>query len=361
MSDPSYRDTGVDTHAAAASISKFSDLIRGTFNFHQNVGRVMLDLGYFANVIDLGNNTGLAISTDGVGTKILIAQAMNKYDTVGIDCMAMNVNDLLCVGAEPLALVDYIAVESAQPDFIYELMQGIYEGAKLANVSIPAGEIAQVKELIHGSRDGKGFDLVASCVGTVPLDKMIIGKNIIPGDTVIGVKSSGLHSNGYTMARRVLLQEMNLSITDHMPELNRTLGEEMLEPTHIYVKPVVKLLQDNLNLKALINITGDGLFNLIRVDSETGYEIDFLPIPQPIFQLIQNGGKITNEEMYTVFNMGIGFCVVIDPSDAQKAMSVFEECGFDPFIMGKTTHDTQKKIHVFPLNLEGKDGEWIKV
>lgn len=361
MSEPSYKNIGVDTHAAAESINKFSGLLRSTFDFHQHVGKVMLDLGYFANVIDLGNNTGLAISTDGVGTKILIAQAMDKYDTIGIDCMAMNVNDLLCVGAVPIALVDYIAVESAQPDFIYELMKGLYEGAKQANVSIPAGEIAQVKELIHGSRNGKAFDLVATCIGTVPLDNIIIGQDIQQGDTVIGVKSSGLHSNGYTMARRVLLQEMSLSLTDYMPELSKTLGEELLVPTHIYVKPMVKLLQQNLKIKAMINITGDGLFNMIRVDSETGYEIDFLPEPHPIFKLIQQGGSISNEEMYTVFNMGIGFCIVIHPEDAQQAVTVIEKHGFETFVMGSAVHDTQKRLQVSPLNLIGKDGNWKKM
>ncbi len=361
MSGSSYKDTGVDTHAAAVSISKFSDLVRGTFAFHQNVGRVCLDLGYFANVIDVGNNLGIAISTDGVGTKILVAQAMDKYDTIGIDCVAMNVNDLLCVGATPLALVDYMAVESANPEFIYELMSGIYEGCRQANVSIPAGEIAQVKELIHGSREGKSFDLVASTIGTVPLDKIMIGQDIQPGDVVIGIRSSGLHSNGYTMARRVLLQDMNLSLNDSPPELNRSVGKELLEPTHIYVKPVLELFNQNRNIKALINITGDGLFNLIRVDSNTGYVIDHLPEPHPIFKLIQNGGKISTEEMYTTFNMGIGFCIVIHPEDAQSCLGIIEENGFEPFIMGHAIRDEHKHIHLTSLNLEGKNGVWKSV
>ena len=355
MDSFSYQKSGVDTVEASRSVVRIGELVRKTFAFHAGVGRVLLDIGYFANVIDLGQGIGLAISTDGVGTKILIAQALDKYDTVGIDCVAMNANDLLCVGARPLALVDYIAVETANADFIGELMKGLYEGAVQAQVSIPGGEIAQVKELIHGSRSGRAFDLVATCVGVVPVDRILIGCAIQPGDLVVGIKSSGLHSNGYTLARRALLQEKKYSLAQSFGELGRSLGEELLEPTLIYVKPAMAMLDAGLDVKAMIHITGDGLLNLARVDSPTGFLIDALPEPPPIFSLIQSAGDVAAAEMYTVFNMGIGFCIIVNPRDADRVMQIAAEQGFASTVIGKTTHDPEKKVLLPQKRLVGKD------
>ncbi len=177
-----YADTGViDASQEGSAQGALLDRIVGTFSFRQGIGRPLLGLGYFANVLDLGNNLGLAISTDGVGTKILIAQMMDKYDTVGIDCVAMSVNDVVCVGAEPVALTDYIAVQVAEEDLLQQLAAGICEGARRADISIPGGEIAQVPEMMHGSRDRRGFDLVGTCVGVVPTDRILIGQDIEDG------------------------------------------------------------------------------------------------------------------------------------------------------------------------------------
>ena len=360
MSSISYQKSGVDVDEASRSVSRIRELVSKTFQFHKTVGRVLLDMGYFANVIDLGKGQGLAISTDGVGTKILIAGAMDKYDTIGIDCVAMNVNDLLCVGATPLSLVDYIAVETAEADFITELAKGLYEGAVRANVSIPAGEIAQVGELIRTDHQGKAFDLVATCVGVVPLDRILLGQYIQPNDTVVGLRSSGLHSNGYTLARRVLLHDQQLSLEQPAGELNRTLGEELLEPTLIYVKPALEMLEQELTIKALIHITGDGLLNLTRVDSDTGYIIDSMPETQPIFSLIQQSGNITDEEMYTVFNMGIGFCVIVDPKDADKVIEISKQYNFDACAIGHTVADPEKKVVIPQKNLVGKESRFTR-
>jgi len=351
---PSYKHSGVDAAAAARSVAGFRDLLTRTFTFHPQVGRVVLDLGYF------GNNLGLAISTDGVGTKLLIAQAMNRYDTVGIDCVAMNVNDVLCLGAEPLSLVDYIAVETADSEFISELMKGFYEGAVQANVSIPGGEIAQVKEMIHGSRDGRAFDLVGTCVGLVALDRILLGQNIQPGDVVVGLSSSGIHSNGFTLARRVLFTENSFSPHERAGAMERPLGEELLIPTRIYVKPVLEMLRRPLNIKALAHITGDGLLNLPRVQSETGFVIDHLPEPQPIFKFIQSAGNIPDEEMYYVFNMGIGFCVVLDPQDADQAINIAEKHEIPAEVIGHTVADPERKVLIPQKKLVGQKDHFIK-
>lgn len=361
MGTDSYRRTGVNTIEASKSVARIGGMLRKTFEYRgAGMGRVLLDLGYYANVIDLGNNTGLAISTDGVGTKILVAQAMDKYDTVGIDCVAMNVNDLLCVGATPLSLVDYIAVETADSEFIAELVKGLCAGAEQANISIPAGEIAQVRELIHGGRAGKSFDLVATCVGTVPADRILVGRDIRPGDAVVGLWSSGIHSNGYTLARRVLLEQKRLPLDQPAGGLNRPLGEELLEPTLIYVKPVVEMFEKTLDIKALLHITGDGLLNLIRVDAPAGFIIEELPATPPIFQLIQEAGGVSDEEMFTVFNMGVGFCLVVDPAEADAALEIARRHGFEGAVIGKTVHDPARTVTVAPKNLIGRDGAFAK-
>ena len=175
-----------------------------TKTFALNAAKPLLPLGYYANILPLTAELGLAISTDGVGTKILIAQEMGIYDTIGIDCVAMNANDVICVGARPISMVDYIAVQKADPVLLGALAKGLYAGAEQAGINIPAGEIAQVREMIHGARDGFGFDLVGTCVGTVPLDRILIGQDARPGDVVVGIASSGVHSNGFTLARTVL-------------------------------------------------------------------------------------------------------------------------------------------------------------
>ncbi len=355
-----YKECGVDAEAASKAVNQFSDYINKTFALRPSLGKAVLRLGYFANVIDLGNNQGLAISTDGVGTKILVAQEMDKYDTIGIDCIAMNVNDILCVGAEPLSLVDYIAVEKADTDFITEIVKGLYEGAVQSNITIPAGEIAQVKEIIHGSRDGKAFDLIGTSVGTVSLDRIINGRNIQPGDLVVGLRSSGLHSNGFTLARRVLLAENKLSLHEPAGNVTRNLGEELLEPTAIYVKPIVQMLRQNLEINALVHITGDGFLNLSRVESEMGFIIDDLPEPHPIFDLIQTKGQISDEEMYYVFNMGIGFCIILTPADAEKAIEIANKHHIQAKIIGKAVSDPQKKVEIPQKSLVGYQGQFNK-
>src|SRR5215216_1588680 len=201
----SYQAAGVDTDREDHALTRLVKHIKPTWPTH-GTGRVALDIGYFANVLDLGG-IGLAITTDGVGTKVMIAQLMNTYNTIGIDCVAMNVNDLLCVGATPISMVDYLAIESLNPDMIEAIAEGMAQGAEQANISISGGEMAQLRDIIKGAMPELGFDLAGTAIGTVALDKIIIGQQIEDGDVVIGIESNGIHSNGLSLARHVFLEK----------------------------------------------------------------------------------------------------------------------------------------------------------
>lgn len=352
--DLTYQTSGVDVSKEETSLSRMLQLIKQTFCLRKGIGAVKLDIKYFANVIDIGHGLGIALSTDGVGTKILVAQMMGKYDTVGIDCVAMNVNDVICVGAEPLSMLDYLAIENPDPNFLVEIAKGLCKGCEISKITLAGGELSQIKEMIKGKREGYAFDLVGMCIGIVPLDKIIIGQNIVEGDAVIGLASSGIHSNGLTLARRILFDKMGFSVNTHLNQLNRlgkTIGEELLEPTHIYVPEVMEMLKSGLNIKALINITSDGLLNLLRVESKVGFIIDHLPEPQPIFNLIQEYGNIPDEEMYIVYNMGVGFCVVVDQKDADQVMTMAKEYGVESFRLGSAVDEPKERVIIKPKSL----------
>ena len=344
------------TEASQPALSGLLGWVHRSLQLRPTIGRSALPVGYFANVIDLGAGQGLAISTDGVGTKLLVAQRMDRYDTIGIDCVAMNVNDVLCVGAEPLALVDYLAVEQSEPRLLEAVGKGLYEGARRANVSIVGGELAEVPAIVHGERPGFGFDLAATCVGLVPLDRVIDGGKLEAGDVLIGLPSSGIHSNGLTLARQVLLAPGGYRLDEHVPELGRTLGEELLEPTTIYVRDVLEVLRSGIAVHALAHITGDGLLNLARVRAPVGYLIEELPDPPPIFRLIQRMGKVPDEEMYRVFNMGIGFCLAVSPDQADAALALLRRFYPGASRLGQAIPDPARQIFVRPRGLVGRGG-----
>jgi phosphoribosylformylglycinamidine cyclo-ligase len=346
-----YQQAGVDTDRASTGLKGLLHWVVQTHAWRQDAGAVRLPIGYYANVIDIGHGIGLAISTDGVGSKLLVAQLMDKYDTVGIDCVAMNANDILCVGARPLSMVDYLAVQTPQPRLLEELGKGLYEGAKQANITIAGGELAQIGEMIKGVRDGYAFDLAATCVGTVPLDRLLVGQDIRVGDLLLGLASTGIHSNGLTLARRVLLDQEGLRVDQHVPELGRLLGEELLAPTRIYVREVCAMLDAQLPIKALLHITGDGLLNLRRIQAPMGFVIDQLPEPPPIFRLIQAHGRVSDAEMYQVFNMGVGFCVVTAPMAAAQVHAIARQHGVIAYDLGHAVVDPERRIWVRPKHL----------
>jgi phosphoribosylformylglycinamidine cyclo-ligase len=354
----SYKAAGVDSGQKDQAMERLGNWVERSFEIRP--GEVKLPLGYFANVIDGGNGMGLAVSTDGVGTKILVAEMLEKYDTVGIDCIAMNVNDVLCVGAEPLAILDYIAVEVPHPDLLESLAKGLYRGAELAHVTIPGGEIAQIKEMIRGLREGYAFDLVATCVGKVPLDKILIGQDVAEGDAIIGLRSSGIHSNGLTMARRVFFERLGWKVDHFVPELGRTIGEELLEPTRIYVREVMDMMNAGLKIKAMAHITSTGFLNLNRAAAPMGYVLDKLPEPLPIFKLLQNEGGVSIEDMYFTYNMGIGFCIVIDPKDVDAAHAIAQKHNVPSFTIGHTVMDPEKKVSLPQVGLVGFDDKFSR-
>jgi phosphoribosylformylglycinamidine cyclo-ligase len=347
-----YSHAGVDTAQEEAALKRLVHQLQPTWPI-QGIGRVVLDIGYFANVIDLGT-IGLAITADGVGTKVLIAQMMSKYDTVGIDCVAMNVNDLLCVGATPLSMVDYIAIDVANPQVIEAIGEGLLEGARQANISIAGGETAQLRDIITGIPGAVAFDLAGMAIGTVALNQVIIGQNIQEGDVVIGIESNGIHSNGLSLARHVFFEKHKIPITKILKGLQHSLGYELLKPTYIYVKEILDILRQDIPVKALIHITSDGFLNLTRVESKASYVIESLPEYPAIFSLIQQYGEIEPEEMFRVYNMGIGFCLVVSEQATDQVISVIQAQKKRAYKIGYAIPDGQQEVHIPKKNLIGK-------
>lgn len=348
----SYTGTGiVPTSQPLAGLLHWVGL---TLQNRSGVGAPLLGVGHYANVIRIGDNLGLALSTDGVGSKLLVAEMMNRYDTVGIDCVAMNANDLICIGADPVAMLDYIAVQQADGEVLEQIGRGLHEGARQAEITIPGGELAQLPEMIRGFRDGAGVDLVGACVGLVTLDRLIDGSTLQPGHVLLGFASSGIHSNGLTLARRVLLADGEASLQRRDESLQRSIGEELLEPTRIYVRLVKQLLGLPVRPSALYHITGEGILNLNRGAAPVGYEIDLLPAPPGIFRLIAREGGIAEAEMYRVFNMGIGFCIAIAQEGAAAVEELAAAQGVECWRLGRAIADERKRIHLRPLGLTGE-------
>jgi phosphoribosylformylglycinamidine cyclo-ligase len=303
-----YARAGVSQGDADAAVAALVSAL-GSASAPQS--RQVLASGHYANVVRLDKSTGIALTTDGVGTKLLVAEQLGRWDTVGIDCVAMNVNDVVCVGARPLAMLDYLAVDRADVEVARQIGVGLARGAELAGIEIVGGELAQLGELI------RGLDLAGACFGVVSLDSLITGSAIAPGDAVIGLPSSGLHSNGYTLARSALAE---IPLDDD--RLGRPLGEVLLEPTEIYVRPVLELLASEVEVRGLAHITSGGLENLLRLEAEVGYVIDDpLPVP-PLFDLIQERAEVPDDEMHEVFNMGCGFCCVVAARDQGAALGL---------------------------------------
>ncbi len=329
-----YSESGVNIDLEAETVKALASKLKPTLELRD----IITDSGHFAALVRLGDKA-IAMSTDGVGSKILVAKMMNKYDTVGIDCIAMVVNDILCVGAEPIALVDYLAVENPDPETASEIAEGLVKGAEESNISIIGGETASLPKII------KDFDLAGTGIGFVDTDKIISGKDIEIGDTLIGLKSSGIHSNGLSLARKAIFEDAKLQVDDKIPNTNKTVGEELLTPTKLYVKPIVNLFKKDFNIHGLAHITGGGFTNLQRLKKGIGFEINNLPEPQEIFKLIYEQ-NVPLKEMYKVFNMGIGFVIIAKKEEADK---IIEEVSKDveAYKIGKVISEDKIKIKTF--------------
>ncbi|UVS70579.1 phosphoribosylformylglycinamidine cyclo-ligase [Nitrososphaera viennensis] len=313
-----YRDAGVDVGKIRTAQKSIGDIISATHKMI-SAGKVLSGFGHYAGLVRLGSQT-LALHSDGVGTKVLVAQLMNKFDTVGIDCVAMNVNDIICVGAKPVAFIDYIALRQANEKLLEQIAHGLVEGAKQSQMAIVGGETAVLPDVIAGEENA--FDLAGMVLGTVDGGKPLLGGAIKPGDVILGVESSGLHSNGYTLARKVLLSKY--SVDDSAEHLVQTVGEELLIPTRIYVKPVMELFKKKIAMHGLANITGGSFTKLPRLNKNVQYCLDGLPAPTGIFLQIQVDGNIETGEMYRTFNMGIGFCVIAPKASTEQVIRTFK-------------------------------------
>jgi len=315
MSD-AYAAAGVDTDQADAGVGALVSVLRTIET--GSPSRSVVPSGHYASVLRVTDDLGIAIATDGVGSKLVVAEQADRLETVGIDCVAMNVNDLICVGAEPIALVDYLAVEEVDAGRLARIGVGLKLGAEAAGCEIPGGELAVLPELIKGHPSPHGFDLCATAIGTVKIADLVLGDRIAPGDAIIGVPSSGLHSNGYTLARRVLEP---LGLDAKPAELEgASVADALLEPTVIYVRAALDLLRSEVDVRGLSHITGGGLNNMLRIGS--GYEIsDPLPVP-PVFGLIQQLGDVETAEMWEVFNMGCGLVAIVPDADADAATAI---------------------------------------
>ena len=321
MPEDAYAAAGVSIASSDAGVRALVDVLR-TID-PGRASRSLLGSGHYASVLRVCDDLAVALCTDGVGSKLVVAEQTGRLDTVGIDCIAMNVNDLICVGAEPIAMLDYLAVEQPDPAALAQIAQGLKTGAEAAGIEIPGGELAVLPELIRGHPSPNGFDLCGAAFGTVAPDAIVTGATIAPGQALIGLPSSGLHSNGYTLARQALLTRGGLRLDDAPPELGgASLADALLEPTVIYVRAILELLASPIDVHGLAHITGGGLTNLLRLNDGVGFAIDApLPVP-PVFELIARCGDVAEDEMWEVFNMGCGFVAVVAQDHAEQAAAL---------------------------------------
>lgn len=322
-----YEATGAGIGAKRDAIGTLVRQLR--FTRTARPGRYLHVPGHFTGLVEFGDHY-LTLCTDGVGTKLLVAEALGKWDTIGVDCVAMNVNDTLCVGAEPIAFVDYIAAHRLDDRVAAAIGRGLNRGARLANVTIVGGEVALLPELV------RGIDVAGAALGLVEKRRLITGEQTRPGDVIIGLRSSGIHSNGLTLARSVF-RHSGLAFTDRLPGTRRRVGDYLLEPTQIYVRSVLPLLGSH-ELHGLAHITGGGVRkNLLRLKRNVRFELtDPLPVPR-IFRTIQELGRITDHEMYQTFNMGMGFALV---APKREADGLLDALGEDARLVGRVTRGT---------------------
>jgi phosphoribosylformylglycinamidine cyclo-ligase len=323
-----YKKAGVDISNIKKSQAAIGKLIASTHKL-QKKAKIAHGFGHYAGIVEIPGGKLLATHTDGVGTKVVIANLMKKYNTIGIDCVAMNVNDIICIGATPISFVDYIAANKNDQSIFKKIVEGLVNGAKKSAMPIVGGETAIMPDVIEGK--GFAFDLAGMVVGLVSKKEIVLGNKIKIGDVIIGASSSGIHSNGYSLARKALLGKY--SVKDKVKGVGKV-GEVLLKPTEIYVKPVLEMVQ-KCKVTGFAHITGGSFTKLLRLKN-IGYEIDYLPKLPPIMGLIQEQG-VKPEEMYKTFNMGVGFCVIAPQEQANKIKSIFKKHRISSQEIGRIT------------------------
>jgi phosphoribosylformylglycinamidine cyclo-ligase len=329
-----YKDVGIDIKKIKKIQNQIGKSIEQTYQY-LDFGKVISGFGHYAGLIEIGDNI-MTMHTDGVGTKIMIAQLMKKYNTIGIDCIAMNVNDIICVGSKPLGYLSYVALQNTNDFLLKELTKGLVKGAKLSNIAIVGGETAILPDIITGKENCYNFDLAGMIFGIISdKKKIILGNRIKSGDIILGIHSTGLHSNGYTLARKVLLEKY--LINDKPKYLDTKLGNELLKPTAIYSKTILKLIDqfDTSVIHGLSHITGGAFTKLNRLNSDVDYILDNLPQIKGIFKQIMIDGKINAAEMYKTFNMGIGFCIIISKDEVENIVDIINNDNMQCQVIGK--------------------------
>lgn len=328
----SYKDSGVDKEAGYKSVNLIKGMLKKTY-----IPGVLSDIGGFSGLFQLDvkdyKEPVLVSGTDGVGTKLKIAFMMDKHNTIGQDCVAMCVNDIVCQGAKPLFFLDYIATGKLIPEKIASIVEGITNGCIQAGCALIGGETAEMP----GFYKKDEYDLAGFCVGIVDKSKIITGENIKEGDMLIGLPSSGIHSNGYSLVRKIVFEKEKMDIDRHIPELGKTIGEELLIPTRIYV-PVVLDLIGKFNIKGISHITGGGFYENIPRMLPKGLtaHIDTSTIKVPvIFHLLQKWGNIEKKEMYSTFNMGVGMVLAVDKAELDSIANYLKDKKEDFYILGE--------------------------
>ncbi len=301
-----YAKSGVDIEKENKAIAALAKQL--TYR-RRGLGAPLTSVGHYAGLIDFGEYA-LALTTDGVGSKVLIANEMKRWNTIGIDCIAMNVNDLLAMGIEPLAFVDYIAINRPDEELMRQIGEGLAKGAEISRMTIVGGETATLPDIV------KGFDLAGTCLGMVKKDRIITGEHIEIGDAIVGLPSAGVHSNGYSLVRRII-KDAGYSYSNPFPcNTETTIGDELLIPTKIYMEILDAVKR--FDIHGLAHITGSGLMKLHRI-TKLGFDISDPLEPQPVFRFLQEEGGVDDLEMYKTFNMGMGFVVILPKSEAGEA------------------------------------------
>jgi len=328
-----YKQAGVDIEAGYEAVNRMKKHVQKTMR-----QEVLGGLGGFGGMFDLSKfnykEPVLVSGTDGVGTKLKLAFQMDRHDTIGIDAVAMCVNDIVVQGAEPLFFLDYLAVGKAVPERIEQIVKGVSDGCIQAGCSLIGGETAEMP----GMYPEDEYDIAGFAVGIADKSKLVTGLNIKEGDILLGISSNGIHSNGYSLVRKVLLEKGGLTLDQHIDKLGHTLGEELLRPTKIYVKPILNVL-NKFEVKGMAHITGGGFIeNIPRMLPEgIGAEIDYGSWPiQPIFDLLEEIGELKREEMFNIFNMGIGMVLAVSEENFHDTIKLLEEDGEKVFIIGRT-------------------------
>lgn len=326
-----YKDAGVDTKEGERAVRLMKDYVKKTFT-----PNVLTGLGSFGSLFKLDvqgmKEPVLVAGTDGVGTKLKIAFLMDKHDTVGQDCVAMCVNDVLCQGAKPLFFLDYIATGKVQAEKVADIVKGIADGCVIGECALVGGETAEMPDFYQNGE----YDMAGFAVGIVDREKAIDGSNIKKGNVLIGIPSSGIHSNGYSLVRKVIFEKQKMDVLDYVDELGETIGESLLRPTKIYTK-ACNVVCENMDVNGIIHITGGGFYeNIPRIIPQgLGVEINVGSWEVPaIFRYIQSCGKIDEEDMFATFNMGVGMIMVVEEAQASRVMDLLKEVGEQPNIIG---------------------------